>query len=331
MAPPSRTEKEETRKFIDKSKPPKRPYTIRFSIEILRLLSLSTLLALLPLGKFITETFIFFPEDDTPRTLEQDTAGGLRGAEQGAILDSFEEERNLLSLFGEPLVPYMDRKESAIYKTFGFLHACSFIDYNPAKEIAALLLPFISYPLCLFLILDYFRIKVSFGNKLIPELLYKFSKWTTPIALLFTSWIHLWFVNNPDKTFPEGYDFIAHYLPYVAFQVALAIIAIQQVWYHIALDNIPFGFSPTIARIYLKLAVFLPFFYQMCVFSILLGSPIFDSKKGGDEGTWERVVFRLLTRIYPVVAMVIPIICSFWEAFLSKDPNRYTTFTIELD
>jgi len=330
MAPPSRTEKEETRKFIDKSKPPKRPYSIRFSIEILRLFSLCTLVALLPLGQYITESFIFFPEEDTPRTLEQDTTG-LRGTEHDAILNDIGEERNLLSLFGHPLEPYIDRKETTINKIFGFLHACSFIDYNPAKEIAALLLPFISYPLCLFLILDYFRIRVSFGNKLVPELLYKFSKFSTPIALLLTSMIHLWFVNNPDKTYPEGYGFIAHYLPYVGFQVALALIAIQQVWYHIALDNIPFGFSPTIARIYLKLAVFLPLFYQMCVFSILLERPIFDSLKGGEEGTWERVVFKALTRIYPLIAMGIPIICSFWEAFVSKDPNKYTTFTIEID
>jgi len=192
------------------------------------------------------------------------------------------------------------------------------------------LLPFISFPLCLFLILDYFRIKVSFGNELVPKGLYTFSKWTTPIAFLFTSMIHLWFVNDPDKNFPDGYGFIAHYAPYAAFQVALAIIAIQQVWYHIAVDNIPFDLSPRVAMIYLKLAVFLPFFYQMCVISILIGTPIFDSLKGGDEGTWERVVFKALTRIYPVIAMVVPIICSFWEVFLSKDPNKFTTFTIEV-
>jgi len=332
MATPSSIEKEETRKMIDKSKPPNRPYSIRFSIEILRFVSLCSLIMILVVGRLISNTYIFFPDEDTAsRTLEQDTAAGLRGAEQDLIIDGVEEERKLLSLFGQPLTPYRDFKDSIIYETFGFLHVCSFIDYNPAKEVASILLPLVFVPMILFIILDHFRIRVSYGNKLISNGLYTYSKWTSPIAVLCTSMIHLWFVNDPDKTFPDGYGFNAHYYPYVAFQAALVMIAIQQVWYHTETNNIPFNVSPRVAMLYLKGVIFITVLSQVSVFSILNGTPLFDSAKGGEEGTWERVAFKTLSHIYLVVALVVPIFCSFWDFFLSKEPSRYTKFTIELE
>jgi len=332
MAPPSSIEKEETRKFIDKSKPPKRPFSIRFSIEILRFVSLSSLIMVLAVGMFISKRYIFFPDEDTTsRTLEQDTATGLRGVEQDLIIDGVEEERQLLSLFGQPLTPYRDYKDSRIYETFGFLHICSFIDYHPAKEVASILLPLVFVPMILFIILDHCRIRVSYGNKLIPKGLYTYSKWTSPIAVICTSMIHLWFVNDPDKDFPEGYGFEAHYYPYVAFQVALIIIAIQQVWYHTETGNIPFNVSPRGARLYLKGVIFITVLSQVSVLSILHGTPLFDSAKGGEEGTWERTTFNVISKIYLGVALVVPILCSFWEFFLSKEPSKYTKFTIELE
>jgi len=102
----------------------------------------------------------------------------------------------------------------------------------------------------------------------------------------------------------------------------------MQLHYNMALDakygnKIPFGGPVWFARFYVRFAIVLTVAYQIIVIAILNGTPILDSAKGGDDGTWERTVFKILTKIYSVVALVIPIACSYWE-ISNGDTNTFT-------
>jgi len=304
-------DKEETRKFLAKNKPPSRTVTYTFSIEAIRFFALVSLFFLFVAGYFFTEQYIFIKDGDDSRAL-------LRGAEEADVPSV---ARKLF--FGIELIPYINYKEKIVYKTFGFLHTCSYVDFNPAKEIAAILLPLFSFPMSIFLVLNHFRIKLSVMNGECPSWLYKWSLISSPLNIFLIQMTHLWFVNSPDMEYPDGVGFLGHYLPYAGFQTALAITAFTQVQYNIFLKKIPFGLPDWSAKFYVQFTCVLTVTYQLIVMAILNGTPILDSVKGGEEGTWERVAFLILTKVYAIVALLVPIAASGYEMF-NGDTNSFT-------
>lgn len=328
---------EETRKFLARNKPPAITVSYTFSIEILRSVSFLALIFLFGAGTVFSNKFVFIPgwEDlpigersllpgSTDEIVSDATETLLRGATGEAAsggIGSVVNER-LLSIFGEPFV---NPREGKIFELFGFLHTCSAVDYNPAKEIAAILLPLFTVPMLLFLILSHQRAKLSYLNEEIPKSLYTYSKFMTPFCLMCVSLVHLWFVNDPDKSYPEGMGFIGHYLPYAGFQISLGLIAINQLYYAIHLKKIPFNIPAKIAKVYVYFVIVLTFCCQVCTLSIVFGHPILDSAKTGPDGngTWERDVFTTMADIYVVVGLAGPFIFSLWDIF-NGDTNTFT-------
>jgi len=326
---------EETRKFLARNKPPAITVSYTFSIEILRSISFAALIFLFAAGSVFSDKYVFIPgwedlpvgersllPDSTDEIASDVTETLLRGATgESSGIGSIVNER-LLSIFGEP---HINPKESKIYELFGFLHTCSSVDYNPAKEIAAILLPLFTIPMILFLILSHQRAKLSYLNKEIPKSLYTYSKFMTPICLVFNSLVHLWFVNDPDKSYPEGMGFIGHYLPYAGFQISLGLIAINQLYYSIHLKTIPFNIPENIAKIYVYFVIVVTICCQMCTLSIVFEHPILDSAKtdADGNGTWERDAFQTLANIYVVTGLGGPFIFSIWEIF-NGDTNTFT-------
>lgn len=174
-----------------------------------------------------------------------------------------------------------------------------------------------------FIVLNHFRILLSVMNKESPAWLYTWSKWTTPIMVVIFQVTHLWFVNGPDMEFPDGMGFIGHYLPYAAFQIGLAIQAVTQLYYNMALDSIPFGLPIWMGKVYVYLVIFLTAATQICTFTLLAGAPILDPKKGGAEGTWERELFQGFSHAYAALALVGPTVFSFVE-MSNGDTNTFT-------
>jgi len=302
--------KEETRKFLARNKPPSRTVTYTFSIEIIRFFASICLGALFAAGIFFTNEYVFIKDWEDSRAL-------LRGQEEADVPNV---ARKLF--FGIELVPYINPKEKKIYEIFGWLHMCTYVDFNPAKEIAAILLPLFSFPMSVFVILNHFRIKLSVMNGECPPWFYKWSLITSPLNLFVFQMVHLWFVNSPDMEYPDGVGFLGHYLPFCGFQTALAITSFTQVQYNIFLKKIPFGLPEWSAKFYVQFFCLLTLAYQIIVVSILCGTPILDSKKGGDEGTWERVVFIALDNMY-IFCCVVGIFASGFETF-NGDTNSFT-------
>merc|ERR1719491_306481 len=74
------------------------------------------------------------------------------------------------------------------------------------------------------------------------------------------------FVDPQDATIKELFAdeywvrFQLHYIPYMLWQLAVALMAVEQAWYHHAMKSMPFGFPATVINIYLWVMLFLYFY-----------------------------------------------------------------------
>jgi hypothetical protein len=109
----------------------------------------------------------------------------------------------------------------------------------------------------------------------------------------------MWFVNTPDTRA----HFLGHYLPYVALQLAVGLLAIQEVAYLIYNGALPFGASVGLAKGYLCLLLLVTVACQVAVFSLLLGHPILDSAHDPKAA----VIFQVLMYTYSSLAILAPI------------------------
>lgn len=174
--------------------------------------------------------------------------------------------------------------------------------------------------------------------------------WYSRISTYFTVFViqlsHLWFVNDPEESYPKAFGFVGHYIPYALFQTALAAIAIMQaslclyywshlkilltiiylpwycifqVKYDIVTNTIPYGVSKGLARRYVVYLILLTIVYQTVVIAILCGKPIIDARNGG----WETTAFTVIVKLYALASMVIPIASSIWTIKHSGDTNSF--------
>lgn len=307
----------EKKTFLAKNKPPSIPLTATFSIEKLRFFGFVALIVMLLVGQILTMKYVFIPDAQFDERM-------LRGGSA--------EESNYptYNFFGMDH-PYLDRTSVRIFEIFGFLHSCSYVDHNPAKVVASMMLPLFSFPMSLYLIIAHYRIKCSVKNEESPVWLYYYSMFATAFGVFAMQQTHLWFVNSPDMKYPDGVGFVGHYLPYALFQLSLVLTAYVQVNYIIALDEkygnrIPFGLPRWIARWYARFSLIITLICQLCVWTMVLPQfkPILDSANGEP---WERFVFKALSNVYLVVVIACPTLLSFLEVRSGKDTN---TFTLEL-
>jgi len=198
--------------------------------------------------------------------------------------------------------PIIRPETTEIYRIFGFNHLCNIVDHNPAREIAAIMLPLSAVPLSLFYVLLYFRMQYLAKIGKIPTSLYTYTKYTTPYNILAFSLMHMWMVNSPDR----DYGFMFHWVPYAAVQWATVLTGIQQVWYHIAVEQIPFGFSCLSAKIYL--AIFIGF---TCYSQFYTITTVFFSEPGEKERSGYEWMEQYLSYFYFCFLTVFPAIFSY--------------------
>ena len=192
--------------------------------------------------------------------------------------------------------------ETVIYKIFGFNHACNVLDHHPARELGAILLIFMILPFAAFIFLSHYRTRYAYETGEVPKWLLVYSNITSPFNFMAVCWTYMWFVNAPDDT----YGFVAHYIPYLAFQTMLALVAFHQVAYLIYLNKVPFGVSPKVAIGYAIFLTLLTIVYTVYVVSILVGSPVWDSVNNAGD----RLFAEIVAKIYSVFVLIIPIILA---------------------
>jgi len=265
--------------------------TYTFSIEFFRIFFHVALLLMFMGGKVLVDIHVFAPENPGDLVYGIFTPKGTR-----KITDT------------------------VIYSIFGFNHSCNLVDFNPAKEYAALVIPFITLPISIFSILSFFRAQTSYLNGEVSGSFYTFAKWNKPFIIYIMGVLHMWFVNSPQDAVEDGgYGFVGHYIPYSMFQIGIALIAIEQCWYYIELNNIPFGLKRGVMKGYVIFLVLLTFVCQLLVWTIIIGHPILDSKNDLNQ----RAIFSFIGNLYAFCVLIVPLPISIMQ-YKSGDNNSIT-------
>lgn len=190
-------------------------------------------------------------------------------------------------------------EDTVIFDIFGFNHICNVLDHPPSRWICALLVLFFIVPMAVFVLFSYLRTYDAARNGKVSKQLHAYNKIITPFVFFSVCYTYMWFVNAPETRA----DFLAHYLPYVALQLAFGLLAIHEVSYLIQNGVLPFGFNATWAKAYLVLLISTTVIAQLAVFSLLLGYPILDSKNSESA----RSAFQFIMYFYSFLAIIVPI------------------------
>lgn len=206
-----------------------------------------------------------------------------------------------------------------IYGVFGFSHTCVFIDFNPSKTVSAILVILVVLPLMLFTVLNYYRIVLAAEQGKIKEdgFLIGFAKSTWFFRFVCFTYFFLVFVNSPDGEYDPNLEtigdrwanlawrkYLAHYLPFMFWQLALALMAIEQTWYKSEIGNIPFGISCTTLKIYTFLVSVVFIYYTVYIWAHMFGFWV----PGYDSVNWAVFImffYIVLTAIIPAVFALV--------------------------
>jgi len=186
-----------------------------------------------------------------------------------------------------------DLQKTFIVQLFLFPHTCVMIDENPAKSPVAFIFIIGMMVLIIFTFLDQVRLKRDYaaGETRLKNVV-TFSQYTWKLRVFCFVLFPLCFVNsptyNPDPYFDPQDDtvtykqlygdsqgawfkFILHYIPYLLWQLAVALQAIEQAWYHHAMGTFPFVPSKTVIKIYLGAMSLLFVYYSVWIVGFLCG------------------------------------------------------------
>jgi uncharacterized membrane protein YhdT len=221
------------------------------------------------------------------------------------------------------LFVHEDPTHTRIFEIFGFNHICNVFDHQPSRTISGLLVLLFIMPMGAFVLCSYCRTYAAVHAGLAPRWLQTYSTIITPLVFVAVCYTYMWFVNSPDDPnwFAIGArygNFVPHYLPYVALQLSLGLLAIHEVGYLISVGALPFGASVTAARAYLGLLLVTTVACQIAVFSLLFGRPILDSVNDPTE----RLIFQFLMYFYSFQAIVMPLV------FAARNRRNGRTSTI---
>mmetsp|Transcript_25604 Transcript_25604/g.40690 ORF Transcript_25604/g.40690 Transcript_25604/m.40690 type:complete len:300 (-) Transcript_25604:98-997(-) len=204
-------------------------------------------------------------------------------------------------------------KETVIYQLMGYNHVCNVLDHHPAREVSAILLLFFIIPMSVFVVTSYFRTRAALKKGVVPRWCHVYSLVISPYCLLATGWTYMWSVNPPD----DEYGFIAHYLPWLALQIAISLLAVEQCFYLIHTDRLPLGAPPVVARLYVAVLLLSFSTETLVTTTTLAGTPVIDTKQ-------HPLVGQFILYSFQVLAMWMPIVFAALERHNGND----TTLTI---
>jgi len=258
---------------------------IRFNIETLRIIGVCGMLSMLIVGGALTTYAVVWPATDEATSTVWDKLF------HGAPSD-------------------MHREETFIFKLFHFNHSCSVIDFNPAKTVAALVVMFHIAPICLFVVMHYFRVQTETDPRFA---MYKTANAIlSPFTFVFTLYVYMVFVNSPDRPYgtEEGMTaFRNHYVPYSCWQCGMMIMAFQQCWYLILKDAIPFDAvtGKTLWRYCLFLLIYY-IVYTVFVWSFIHGDPLWDTTTDNPIGN---TIALAIMWGWNILVLILPAIFSY--------------------
>mmetsp|Transcript_11174 Transcript_11174/g.17274 ORF Transcript_11174/g.17274 Transcript_11174/m.17274 type:complete len:311 (+) Transcript_11174:120-1052(+) len=173
-----------------------------------------------------------------------------------------------------------DPTETVIFNLFGINHSCNYVDHNPVRMLAAMLvLPLVQIPFMLYVVFWHSRLAKSVKTGKSPKWLLNLSRVLSPFNFIAMSQLHLWFVNNPD----DIYGFTAHYIPYVTFQFAFCLIKLLNLIYLTKKGELPWGIPLRVAEAYVGFFFGLTILYTVFVSTTIAGIPFIKATDGDAE------------------------------------------------
>ena len=253
---------------------------------------------------------------------------------------------------------HFDLDKTFIVKMFHFPHTCVMIDENPAKTPVAILFIIGMVVLMLWTFLDQLALKRDYaaGETCLKGVV-TFSKYTWLFRCLCFLLFPLCFVNSPTYdpdpylnpmdptgTYKEMFDggrgawfqFIRHYIPYSLWQLAVALRAIEQAWYHYAMGTFPFVTSKKLIAIYLWATSILYVYYTLWIVTFLVGYPFpghtADENPDVEHDWIENKNVRwgaFIMFAYDAMTVVVPLILSLCRVFgIGMRGNKCATWDI---
>jgi len=275
----------------------------RINLEILKVLGLSCPLVGLALGFVVSLTTVFTSFNFGPIHMVCDTCP-------------------------------KDLEKTYIVKLFGFPHTCVMIDFNPGKTYVAIIFIVGMFLLTLFTILDQARLKRDYAAHPCLKNVVTFSQYTWKLRIFCFVVFPLCFVNSPaydpdpyfDPTDPtvtykemyadgEGawWKFIKHYIPYFLWQLAVALMAIEQGYYHYLMGTMPFNFSKTSITMFLGVTLLLLVYYTLWIVGFLVGFHVPGQTYRDEEDptiVHNRLIGIIIMILYDVLTVLWPLILS---------------------
>lgn len=267
--------------------------TLTLNIERIRFWGLIAGAVLLIVGKFVTMKFVVLRGDDVL---------GKPSTKYDKIFNGADSD--------------FDNTQTFIYQMFLADHSCTYLDFNPAKTVAALLVMFHTIPFNIFVVCHYLRITGQ--SDPIFDSIKKFTVIASPIQFIFNAYFYMVFVNSPDGVYgtPEGMQsFIKHYVPYQTWQISMVLMAVQQCWYIALKNQIPFKcITPGMMMMYLKFLALILITYFAFVWSYILGIPLWDTETAAGL-----MALKIMMHTWSVCALVVPLIFSWFESADGND------------
>jgi len=220
-------------------------------------------------------------------------------------------------------------EDTYIRQMFHMSHTCLFIDFQPAKDVAALLISFFTLPLMIFTYVNHKRIEEDMNKDPVNwESIYLFSKYTWKFRVLCLGLFFMVFVNSPDGKYKDPTDmsvselfaddawvkFEKHYFFYFFYQLSMALLAIESGWQHYKKNDHPFISCNALWYYNLVTIVWLAY-YTLWIVTFQFGLPFPGHTKEGEPPNsssplwlWANIVMYG----YDILTVVLPGIVAVW-------------------
>jgi len=204
---------------------------------------------------------------------------------------------------------YNVRQASHLEMLFGFENICVNWDYEPSRQLTAMVYPLFEYSLLVYLILDFAQTKLSYKRGELTEWFYAFSKVVFPINVFLCAMFRMIFVCIAYES-PSN-----HTAGFLGLQISLVLVAIQNTLYVID-SNVSYDFLGGMTNTRLVAIAYLLGIFA--IGSVKVSATIFVVQNGrGAPWTLEpapigdQVVGQLVDKVWMVFNAVLPLIISF--------------------
>jgi len=188
---------------------------------------------------------------------------------------------------------------------YGYNNICTMWDYLPTRPIMALLCPLLEVPLVSYIVTNHFRIRETYiegkekNNQKISDCKMRLMNIFLPIMVLCAISFRLIFIMRPDDS---KLDFVIHTLIFHMIMIAFSLLCIENYWFDLATDNLPFSPKYHCIHLFYVVALILVSIIKMLLSYFLFhGHDVIDHRHYG----WVEFL-NVLDKLWFVFNAVIP-------------------------